>query len=176
MTEVCLMPLSRNEREWFVAECQQVFRHSSLEEFGVRNTQFEEDGEIVSRKSIEGVLDAPGAETFLVVAGGVKAGGVTITVDDEHDSGCLELLFISSRSHGRGIGQAAWSAVEKMHPEVAVWGTVTPRFETRNIHFYVNRCGFNIVEYYNRQNPYPAATKQESKAYDDYFRFEKRIK
>ena len=27
------------------------------------------------------------------------------------------------------------------------WGLVAPYFETRNIHFYVNRCGFHIVEY-----------------------------
>ena len=29
-----------------------------------------------------------------------------------------------------------------LHPEVKVWETVTPYFEKRNIHFYVNRCGF----------------------------------
>lgn len=32
------------------------------------------------------------------------------------------------------IGYAAWCVVEKMHPEVKVWETMTPYFETRNIH------------------------------------------
>ena len=44
-------------------------------------------------------------------------------------------------------GQAAWRAVERLHPEVRVWETCTPYFEKRNIHFYVNRCGFRIVKF-----------------------------
>ena len=37
-----------------------------------------------------------------------------------------------------------------MHPEIRVWETVTPYFEKRNIHFYVNRLGFHIVEFWNK--------------------------
>ena len=51
------------------------------------------------------------------------------------------------------IGYAAWCSIEKLHPEVTVWETITPYFETRNIHFYVNRCGFYIVEYLNKHHP-----------------------
>ncbi len=36
-----------------------------------------------------------------------------------------------------------------------VWETGTPYFERRNIHFYVNKCGFHIVEYYNEKHPDP---------------------
>ena len=32
---------------------------------------------------------------------------------------------------------------------VSRWETVTPTFEKRNIHFYVNKLGFHIVAYYN---------------------------
>ena len=31
-------------------------------------------------------------------------------------------------------------------------------FEKRNIHFYVNRCGFHIVEFYNDHHPNPNET------------------
>jgi len=31
-----------------------------------------------------------------------------------------------------------------------VWETCTPYFEQRNIHFYVNKCGFHIVEFFNK--------------------------
>jgi len=44
---------------------------------------------------------------------------------------------------------------EKLYPQVTLWETVTPYFEKRNIHFYVNRCGFHIVEFYNSHHPNP---------------------
>ena len=37
-----------------------------------------------------------------------------------------------------------------MHPKVKIWETVTPYFEQRNIRFYVNRCGFHILELFNK--------------------------
>ena len=73
----------------------------------------------------------------------------------------------------------AWCAVEKLHPEVTVWETVTPYFEKRNIHFYVNRCGFQIVEFYNSHHPDPndpdVSQEQDEQFPDGMFRFQKRM-
>ena len=109
---------------------------------------------------------------------GHNVGGVVIKVDGER--GELELLFVSPKAHSKGIGYAAWSEVEKLHPEVTVWETVTPYFEKRNIHFYVNRCGFHIVEFFNSHHPDPndpdlhnADTAEDM---DGMFRFQKIIK
>ena len=60
-----------------------------------------------------------------------------------------------------------------------LWETVTPYFEQRNIHFYVNRCGFHIVEFFNAHHPDPH-DPEEGTALDDQFpagmfRFEKRM-
>ena len=66
-----------------------------------------------------------------------------------------DLLFVSPAVHSKGIGYAAWCAVEKLYPEVKVWETVTPYFEQRNIHFYVNVCGFHITEFFNEKHPMP---------------------
>ena len=49
--------------------------------------------------------------------------------------------------HSKGIGYAAWQAVEELYPETIVWETCTPYFEKRNIHFYVNKCGFQIDQF-----------------------------
>ena len=97
-------------------------------------------------------------------------GGAVIKIDGAH--GELELLFISPEHHSKGIGCAAWCEIEKMHPEVKVWETFTPYFEKRNIHFYVNRCGFHIVEFFNKQH-----LDEENPAEDGFemFRFEKRM-
>ena len=55
----------------------------------------------------------------------------------------------------------------------------TPYFETRNIHFYVNKCGFHIVEYFNSHHPDPhdpATGKEEIyEEGDGMFRFEKQM-
>ena len=95
--------------------------------------------------------------------------------------GDLDILFVSPKAHSKGIGYQAWCEVEKMHPEVEVWEMVTPYFEKRNIHFYVNRCGFHIVEFYNSHHLNPNDLDAELGEPDDQFldgmfRFEKRMK
>ena len=109
---------------------------------------------------------------------GVPVGGVIIKTDGNH--GELEILFVAPKVHSKGIGYSAWCAVENMHPEVTVWETVTPYFEKRNIHFYVNRCGFHIVEFFNSHHPDlndpDRAEEIDDQFPDGMFRFEKRMR
>ncbi len=42
-----------------------------------------------------------------------------------------------------------------MYPATKVWELVTPCFEKRNIHFYVNKCGFHLGEYFNARHQVP---------------------
>ena len=56
-------------------------------------------------------------------------GGTVISIDRETCRNHLELLFVSPQEHGRGIGYAAWQAIEALHPETKVWETFTPYFE-----------------------------------------------
>ena len=144
-TQVRLVPLASSDREQFIKDNQEAFNYGALEEFGLRDDHFEEDGEIISRETIAHAIDEGTA--YRIMQDGNPVGGVVIRT--EYDHGELELLFVSPNVHSRGIGYAAWCAIEEMHPEVTVWETVTPYFEKRNIHFYVNRCGFHIVAYYN---------------------------
>ena len=46
--------------------------------------------------------------------------------------------------------------------EIKVWECITPYFEKRNIHFYVNRCGFHIVEFWNGHHLGPAIPNAEA--------------
>ena len=71
-------------------------------------------------------------------------------------------------------------AIESLHPETKVWETCTPYFEKRNVHFYVNRCGFHIVEFYNKKHPDPNTPDEyekkegkENEYFEGMFRFEK---
>ena len=169
MTDIKLIPLAPDDREQFITDNQEAFNYGALEEFGRRDDHFEEDGEIISRETIEKAID--GGEAYRIMQADKKVGGVVLKVDG--DKGDLDLLFVSPKAHSKGIGYAAWCAVEKLHPEVKVWETCTPYFETRNIHFYVNRCGFHIVEFYNEHHPDPNG---QNDAEDEFFRFEKIIK
>ncbi len=170
MCIVKLIPLDSADRNQFVLDNQAAFKYGATEEFGMRDDHFEEDGEIISRDTIERAIDEPNAEAYRIVNEGQVVGGVVIRIDQETLRGDLDLLFVSPRAHSRGIGYAAWCEVERMHPEVKVWETMTPYFEKRNIHFYVNRCGFHIVEFFGERHPDP---NFPSDAPDEMFRFEK---
>ena len=109
-------------------------------------------------------------------------GGLVLKIDEKTRHNHLDLLFISPEAHSKGIGFAAWQEVERLYPETKVWETCTPSFETRNIHFYVNKCGFHIVEFFNSRHPDPhdPGTGEENN-YDGedsggMFRFEKQMK
>lgn len=176
MANVELLPLEQSDREQFIKDNQEAFNYGALEEFGRRDDHFEEDGEIISRETIGNSID--GGEAYRIMQDGRPVGGVVIKVNGER--GDLDLLFVSPHVHSKGIGYAAWCAVEKLHPEVKVWETVTPYFEKRNIHFYVNRCGFHIVEFFNSRHHDPndpdASEQMDENFPEGMFRFEKRMK
>ena len=162
---VRLVPLRQHDRNQFILDNQEAFNYGALEEFGLRDDHFESEGEIISRETIEKSIDAGMA--YRIMLDGRKVGGVVITVDGER--GNLDLLFVSPQEHSKGIGLAAWREVEKLHPKVTVWETVTPYFEKRNIHFYVNRCGFHIVEFFNSHHPDPNDADSPDSAVDGQF-------
>ena len=176
MVNITLVPLSPADREQFILDNQEAFNYGALEEFGLRDDHYEEDEQIISRETIEQSIN--GGEAYRIMQDGKPVGGVIIKTEGDH--GDLEILFVSPKVHSKGIGYAAWCAVERMHPEVKVWETVTPYFEKRNIHFYVNRCGFHIVEFYNSHHPDPNDPDMTEETNEQFpegmFRFEKRMK
>ena len=176
MADIMLVPLDPEDRAQFISDNQEAFNYGALEEFGRRDDHFEEEGEIISRETIRRSIE--GGEAYRIMQDGRPVGGAVIKVDG--DLGNLELLFVSPKVHSKGIGYAAWCAIEKLHPEVKVWETVTPYFERRNIHFYVNRCGFHIVEFFNSRHPDPndpeLAEHTDEQFPDGMFRFVKEIK
>ena len=93
-----------------------------MEEFGLRDKHFEDDGQIISKETIQKSID--GGEAYRILLNGKKVGGIVVKVQGNH--GELDLLFVSPHVHSKGIGYAAWCAMEKLHPEVKLWETVTP--------------------------------------------------
>ena len=89
---------------------------------------------------------------------GQRVGGAIITVNG--NMGELAFLYVKVGVQSKGIGQAIWKAIETMHPEIEMWETCTPYFDRRNIHFYINRCGFHAVEFFNEHHPDPNMPEQ----------------
>lgn len=153
--KVSLVPLTSNDREQFILDNQWAFKYGAMLEFGERDNHTDVSGEIISRCTIEQSLDDPANKAYRIFYDGRKVGGVVLSIDNETNHNSLDLFFIDPDEHGKGIGYGAWQAVEALYPETEVWETITPYFEKRNIHFYVNKCGFHIVEFYNEFNLAP---------------------
>ena len=181
MAVITLTRLTADDREQFILDNQRAFKYGAMEEFGERDSHFEEDGEIISRKTIDNSID--GGVAYRIREDGRIAGGLVLRIDEKTQHNELELLFVNPEVHSRGIGYAAWQEVERLYPETKVWETCTPYFETRNIHFYVNKCGFHIVEFFNSHHPEPYDPENGEKESDGspeedndgMFRFEKRM-
>ena len=184
MSAITLTRLMDDDREQFILDNQRAFRYGAMDEFGMRDDHLEEDGEIISRRTIEHSID--GGVAYRIREDGRIVGGLVLKIDEETQHNELELLFVSPEVHSKGIGYAAWQEVERLYPETIVWETCTPYFDTRNIHFYVNKCGFHIVEFFNCHHPEPERPDEPEfdEAFDDepmgdhdgMFRFEKQMR
>ena len=173
MADVILVPLEEADRNQFILDNQEAFRYGAMEEFGLRDDHFEEDGEIISRQTIEASIN--GGTAYRIVHNGETVGGAVVKL--EGTRGELDLLFVAPGVHSKGISYAAWQEIEALYPEVEIWQTCTPSFEKRNIHFYVNRCGFHIVEFFNEKHPDPHDPEVgKGEDFDGMFRFEKVMK
>ena len=179
---VTLVPLEAADRKQFILDNQKAFKFGALEEFGLRNDHFEDDGEIISRQTIEASIDAEGAQALRIMQDGQVVGGAIVKIDSQTQHNHLDILFVSPAAHGRGIGFSAWKAIEERYPDTKVWETCTPYFEMRNIHFYINKCGFHAVEFWTRfhQNPNDPEAQQISDDSSEeafaMFRFQKNMK
>ena len=178
-TNVTLVPLKAEDREQFILDNQWAFKHGALLEFGERDDHINGDGEIISRQTIEMSIDAEGAETYRIVFDGKNVGGAIISIDPITNHNELDILFTLPEAHSKGIGYGAWLAIEALHPETKVWKTCTPYFDKRNIHFYVNKCGFQIdqfwCEYFASPEPMPDG-HPEDEGPDEMFHFVKIMK
>ena len=166
-----LVRLTKENEELFINMNQEAFQKGYEEYFGKTEEQ------IIPREDILSSLYTKGSNAFLAVEKDEIVGGVCVVIDEDTNINDLHLLFVKVGVQSKGIGFAIWNEIERMYPKTKVWKTCTPYFDKRNIHFYVNKCKFHIVEYLNNHNA-------KSDSADDFigdgdegmFEFEKEIK
>ena len=171
-----LIKLSQEHTIAFKEEIQEAFQHG-FQSYSQKN-RVEQDNknqwQVLPDKDFYQSLEAEGAEAYEAVnEKGLRVGGAIITVNG--NEGELAFLYVKVGIQSKGIGHAIWKAIETMHPEIEVWETCTPYFDRRNIHFYINRCGFHAVEFFSAHHPDPNMPEQFDDD-DGLFKFEKRMK
>lgn len=72
--DINLLALTSDDREQFILDNQEAFNFGALEEFGRRDDHFEEEGEIISRETIEHSIDH--GEAYRIMLDDQPVGGV----------------------------------------------------------------------------------------------------
>ena len=163
--ECKLLPLCPEDLKLFKKDMQEAFQKGAEAEFEDLNE------EILPETDINQSLMKKGAVAYKAVVDGQMVGGAIIVVDETTQHNELDFLYVKYGTQSRGIGRAIWGAIEEKHPHTKVWKTSTPYFEKRNIHFYINSCGFSAVEFFNPHHTDPVLFGDM-----EAFRFEKVMK
>lgn len=175
MSKLILRPIiSFEDKNIFINEVQEAFQKAYIKEFG----KFEKT--ILPVTDIDESFETKGAEAYTAEIDGVRVGGTIIAIDKKTGCNSLHLLYVKPCSQNLGNGFKIWQAIEELHPETKIWETHTPYYDKRNIHFYVNRCGFKIVEFFNPKHKDPHQTSDTTgnipSENNYFFRFEKVMK
>lgn len=157
-----LTPTRDDERENFIINIQASFRQSVADIFGSNE-------EVIPREDVIKSFDTVGAQVLNIIREGEIVGGAVVVINSNNHNELL-LFFVKVEHIGKGIGNAAWRAIEHRYPDTKVWTTLTPYLDKRNVHFYINKCGFHAVEFLNPHHPDPEHGDEE------FFRFEKVVK
>lgn len=167
--EIAFVKIEKFDYNGFCADVCEIFSIAVIEAFG----KPKDDKDIISSDEILEIISEPDCETYAVYADGVKVGGISIKIDAATQHNSAELFYIYPEHHSKGLGFQIWQAVERLYPDTRVWRLITPYFEKRNIHFYVNKCGFKIVEFFNKAHIDSARSQTGDDCQDEYFVFEK---
>ena len=172
---VIIQSLSREHLSQFKTDMQDAFQQGAVDGFGKMDEQILPESHIVHS------LNTMGAVAYEAMLDGELVGGAIVVINDEMKHGHLDFLYVKNGIQGKGIGQAIWRHIESSHPQITLWETVTPYFDRRNIHFYINRLGFRAVEFFWEGHKDPNDTEEkpddipDNEYFDGMFRFEKSL-
>ena len=138
--------LVKNDLEQFKKDMQEAFQKGFEDCYGPT------EWTILPEKDIDQSLNTFGAIAYKAIVDNEMVGGAVVVINNETQHNDLHLLYVKYGIQTKGIGKMIWDEIERLHPETVVWETCTPCFEKRNIHFYINKCKFHIVEYIREMN------------------------
>jgi GNAT superfamily N-acetyltransferase len=82
---------------------------------------------------------------YKVLRAGHVIGGVIVWIlPDGHN--VLGTIFVDPAAQDQGVGTRMWQFIETRYGETKSWRLTTPRWATKNHHFYAVKCGFVRVD------------------------------
>jgi GNAT superfamily N-acetyltransferase len=82
---------------------------------------------------------------YKVLRAGQIIGGVIVWIlPDAHN--VVGTIFVDPDAQNQAVGTQIWQFVEARYPAAKSWRLTTPRWATKNHHFYAAKCGFVRVE------------------------------
>ena len=142
-----LIPTQLDDRETFIANLQAAFRRA--------------DGSDKFRnEDLTRFFDRTNATLLNILADKIFVGGAVLILNHETQRNKLSLFFVNVDCQNKGIGFAAWRAIEARYPETKIWETSTSWQSKRNLHFYLNKCCFNAVSIYAARHPIQYTDKE----------------
>lgn len=161
--------LSEDRLEQFKKDIKAAFRFGAYEGMGT-------DEEVLPEEDLDRSLNAEGAAVYAAMDNGEILGGVIVNINEKTNINHLDFLYVKVGQQGKKIGQFIWKEIERLYPKTEIWETCTPYFDKRNIHFYINCCGFHAIEFYNKYHPDPNFPEDaDNETFDGMFRFQKRM-
>jgi GNAT superfamily N-acetyltransferase len=80
-----------------------------------------------------------------VLRAGQLVGAIIVWIlPDGHN--VLGTIFVDPDAQDQGVGTRIWQFIEARYPETKSWRLTTPRWATKNHHFYAVKCHFARVE------------------------------
>ncbi len=144
-------------------------------QYGYESVYGKDKSQVLSEKDIDKSLNNTKCHSYEMIDDNNEIiGGVIVEINDDNINH-LDFLFVRVGVQSKGIGQAIWKEIENIYSDTQIWKTCTPYFDKRNIHFYINKLKFKIVEYYNEKHPDPNMPEDIYAEDDGMFEFEKEM-
>ena len=168
-----LKKIELHEIDFFQKKMEESFQSGVMDRFGDVTA-----APIPSEDDLARTGQHENCDLWAIMLDGVPAGAAAIEKNENTGKYSLDLFFIFKEFINKKIGFKSWQLIETQYPDAKIWETHTPYFERRNIHFYVNKCGFKIVEFFNESHPEEHNLTEEFKDINTsgFFRFEKIMK
>ncbi|MCL2697945.1 MAG: GNAT family N-acetyltransferase [Oscillospiraceae bacterium] len=102
------------------------------------------------------------SHAYKVSKGDEIIGAINVFICDDNVN-YLGNMFVNPLCQDKGIGTVIWKYIEQKYPETKIWRTETPGFSKRNHNFYINKCGFKLIEIKNPKDKYEESYTLEKK-------------
>ena len=167
-TRLKVSPITDNEFPIFRKDIQKAFQN------GIFTREEDEKSEdiILPFEDIDNGYARKSVITYKATVNNEIIGGAMVSFDKKEEKGILELLYVKVEAQGNGYGVELWQKIENLHPEVSIWETFVLYTEHRNLHFYLNLCGFSAVEFFNEHHK---NNTENSESFNDLLKLRKYV-